>query len=151
MPVSALTLQYDTLVNRLISKVGIMPHILQKDTLVSANWDAVWDTGATGTTISYRLAETLNLVAVSKMKAHTPSGSYMANGYYIDIYLPNGVKIEKTLAMEANLLDFDVLIGMDIIGLGDFAVSNYRGKTCFTYRIPSMARFDFTKETSSAR
>ena len=28
----------------------------------------------------------------------------------------------------------DVLIGMDIIGLGDFAVSNYRGKTTFTFR-----------------
>jgi len=39
--------------------------------------------------------------------------------------------------------DSDVLIGMDIISLGDFAVTNFQEKTVFTFRIPSVERIDF--------
>lgn len=35
---------------------------------------------------------------------------------------------------------------MDVIGLGDFAVSNYRGKTTFTFRVPSLEEIDFVDE-----
>jgi len=35
---------------------------------------------------------------------------------------------------------------MDVIGMGDFAVSNFNGKTSFTFRIPSVAEADFLKE-----
>lgn len=31
----------------------------------------------------------------------------------------------------------EMLIGMDIITLGDFSVSNYNDKTVFTFRVPS--------------
>ena len=31
-----------------------------------------------------------------------------------------------------------MLIGMDVICMGDFAVSNYNGRTAFTFRMPSM-------------
>ena len=30
----------------------------------------------------------------------------------------------------------DILIGMDIIGRGDFAISNADGKTLFTFAVP---------------
>ena len=36
-----------------------------------------------------------------------------------------------------------VLIGMDIITSGDFSVSNYNGKTVFTFRTPSQERIDY--------
>lgn len=39
----------------------------------------------------------------------------------------------------------DVLIGMDIISLGNFSVSNYNGKTQFTFGIPSQADTDYVK------
>ncbi len=39
-----------------------------------------------------------------------------------------------------------VLIGMDIIGLGDFAISNHGGKTVFTFRAPSSKVIDFITE-----
>jgi hypothetical protein len=32
----------------------------------------------------------------------------------------------------------DVLIGMDIISMGDFAITNARGKTIFSFVIPSL-------------
>jgi hypothetical protein len=33
--------------------------------------------------------------------------------------------------------DVDLLIGMDIIQLGDFSISNGAGKTLFTFAMPS--------------
>ena len=38
-----------------------------------------------------------------------------------------------------------ILIGMDIISLGDFSVSNFNGKTQFTFRIPSQAHTDYVQ------
>jgi uncharacterized protein YecA (UPF0149 family) len=38
-----------------------------------------------------------------------------------------------------------MLVGMDIIGQGDFAVSNYGGKTVFCFRVPSVGMSDFPK------
>ena len=40
---------------------------------------------------------------------------------------------------------FEVLIGMDIIGAGDFAVTNSNGKTVMSYRYPSIERIDFVE------
>lgn len=39
-----------------------------------------------------------------------------------------------------------MLVGMDIIGHGDFAVTNHNGKTIFTYRCPSTNQIDFVKQ-----
>jgi len=39
-----------------------------------------------------------------------------------------------------------MLIGMDIIGIGDFAVSNYNNKTIFSFRYPSKHKIDFVHE-----
>ena len=40
----------------------------------------------------------------------------------------------------------EVLIGMDIINRGDFAVTNRDGRTKFSFRIPSQADIDFVAE-----
>jgi hypothetical protein len=39
-----------------------------------------------------------------------------------------------------------MLIGMDVINYGDFAISNYNGKTTFSFRMPSLMKIDFCKE-----
>ena len=41
----------------------------------------------------------------------------------------------------------DVLIGMDIINEGDFAVTNLNGRTKFSFRVPSQADIDFVRES----
>ena len=43
---------------------------------------------------------------------------------------------------------FDVLIGMDIITKGDFAITNPDGTTKFSFRIPSQADIDFVRESN---
>ncbi|MCH7956663.1 MAG: hypothetical protein IIB63_03820, partial [Proteobacteria bacterium] len=67
-----------------------------------------------------------------------------AETYLVNIGLPNsvlfyGVRVTKgTLSSGANLL-----IGMNIITKGDFAVSNFNGVTKFTFRVPSTGHIDF--------
>ena len=40
----------------------------------------------------------------------------------------------------------DALIGMDILGMGDFAVTHYGGKTTFSFCSPSRREIDFVTE-----
>ena len=46
-------------------------------------------------------------------------------------------------------VDADVLIGMDIIGTGDFAVTNLNGLTKFSFRVPSLEHIDFVADATS--
>jgi hypothetical protein len=65
--------------------------------------------------------------------------------YMVDFILPNNIAVKHINVLGAYPSSTDVLIGMDIIGLGDFAVTNYLNQTSFTFRVPSAERMDFTK------
>lgn len=105
---------------------------------------AVWDTGAMKTTISKDLAKELGLVPLMYVRVKTPSGKAVVPCYIVDIVLPNKIPIPRILVLQGLLEDFDVLIGMDIINRGDFAVTNFNGQTMFSFRTPSVAALDFT-------
>jgi len=68
------------------------------------------------------------------------------NVYLINVGLPLKVMLPgiRVLCLPTGD-DCELLIGMDIIGKGDFAVTNYKAKTKFTFRIPGVADLDFSK------
>jgi hypothetical protein len=78
-------------------------------------------------------------------QAGTPA-QHLCNTYLVNIYLPNNVVIVGVRASENSLADCDVLIGMDIIGIGDFAITNHNGKTTWTFRTPPCEEIDFDRE-----
>lgn len=47
--------------------------------------------------------------------------------------------------------DTDFLIGMDIITLGDFAVTNVNGKTVFSFRYPSCEKIDYVNDARNLK
>lgn len=51
----------------------------------------------------------------------------MTNVYLINLYLPNSVAIPMVRVTELPLIGFDLLVGMDIITIGDFTISNVFG------------------------
>ena len=133
-----------------------LSNVLQNDVSISdtneknppeRKWVSLWDTGATNTVITHNVVEELKLKPVSVGVASTPQGTYQAYKYYINLFLPNGVIFPKLLVMEGQPTGCDILIGMDVIGKGDFAVSNYQGKTSFSYRYPSLTRIDFVNNS----
>ena len=107
---------------------------------------ALWDTGSTMTVISDELATKLNLEPVGYMMAETAGGRYKANKYVVSLNLPNRLNIENVMIASGKLgPGIDILIGMDIITLGDFAITNYNNKTVFSFRFPSSEVIDFVK------
>ena len=114
---------------------------------------ALWDTGATQSVITEKTAREANLVPISKRKVHHAGGTSFQNLYLINIYLPNRVAISNIHVTECKDTGagFGMLIGMDIIGLGDFSISNFNNETTFTFRIPSMEITDYVKEQKIAQ
>jgi hypothetical protein len=88
------------------------------------------------------------LEPVSYIKISTPTDNEKpCNVYSVNLYLPNGIKVPDVNVAEGIPFGCDMLIGMDIIGLGDFAVSNYSGRTLFSFRMPSLTEIDFVKHS----
>jgi hypothetical protein len=145
---SAFTMAYDGIARKLISPVKISEIVAEGTPVFAKEFNALWDTGATGSVISQKIVDDLKLSPVSFGKAHGVDGEYETAYYYVDILLPNNVAVTKLRVSLGKLLGCDLLIGMDIICRGDFAVSNFGGKTVFTYRIPSSQTTDYVKQIS---
>ena len=105
---------------------------------------SLWDTGAAFSVISKRLVDALGADPIDQGFAYTVQGTYRPNVYMVDVMLPNKMLVRGLRVSDGVFEDADILIGMDIIKLGDLMVSN-RGNTRFTFRIP--AEGDFTAAT----
>ena len=115
---------------------------------------AQWDTGATHTCISKNIVSQLGLIPIGQRPIQTPSGKKNVNEYRIDIKLQNeNVLLKNIFVIDSEIGDqgIDVLVGMNIINLGDFSVSNYNGKTTFSFRIPSCAETDYVRLIESKK
>lgn len=138
----ACTTKFDGTSNRLIN----VSHIKYEDAQIGVQ--SLWDTGATISCISMSVVSKLSLVACGKRNIQTPSGNKIVNTYLLDIILPNNVKIQDVEVCDSDIGNqgIDLLIGMDIISKGDFAVSNYNGKTVFSFRFPSKQVTDYVQQ-----
>jgi len=98
---------------------------------------ALWDTGAMLSAITPEAARRLKLVPFNRIKVNGINNTSLADMVKVCIKLPNMVDVNNTNVTVCNLVkDVDLLIGMDIIKLGDFSISNGAGKTLFTFAIP---------------
>jgi len=79
----------------------------------------------------------LNLISINRIKVNGIGSYCIADIVRVSIRLPNLVEIENARISVLNLVkDVDMLIGMDIIRLGDFSISNGAGETLFTFAMP---------------
>jgi len=110
---------------------------------------ALWDTGATLTTICSSLAEKLSLQPISVAVLSTANGQRNSNVYVIDLELPNRVVISNLTVCESDfsqsLPRFHALIGMDVINRGDFSITNFNGNTVMNFRMPSIEEHDWVQ------
>ena len=98
---------------------------------------ALWDTGAMLSAITPEVAQSLNLVPFNRVKVNGINNTSMADMVKVSMKLPNLVEVKNSNVTVCNLVrDVDLLIGMDIIQLGDFSISNGAGKTLFTFAMP---------------
>lgn len=142
------------------SNAGLL-NILMSPCTVSAATDAprdggrrftaIWDTGATNSVITQDVVNACGLIATGMERVYNVSGYTMQETYLVTIELPNRGRYTPVRVTKGNLLGAaDVLIGMDIINTGDFAVTNFGGITKFSFRFPSLEHIDFV-ESGEAR
>lgn len=105
----------------------------------------IWDTGATGTVITQEVVRKCGLQPIGMTQVQTAGGLVTAEEYLVNVFLMGGnINVQNIRATKAPLgPGADVLIGMDIIALGDFALTNQNGATTFSFRIPSMHTIDY--------
>jgi hypothetical protein len=129
--------------NVLVTKVQIVVPGSNK----ACEVNAIWDTGATGSVITSNVAKALGLIPTGMAQVHTANGMATQNTYTIHIGLPNKALIQDIIATEVNALSSgcDALIGMDVITLGDFSITNHNGVTCMSFRVPSSHEIDYVK------
>lgn len=107
---------------------------------------AVWDTGATGCVITQRVIDVCGLKPIGMTKISHADGQSISEVFLVDLRLPhNTLQFTNAKVTKGKLKDIDVLIGMDVITLGDFAVTNADGKTTFSFRVPSVATVDYVE------
>ena len=110
-------------------------------------YTAIWDTGAMATVITDRIVQECGLKPISVCQVTGVHGSARKGVYLVDLFLPNKVIIGSLRVIGGGQIgDADVLIGMDVISKGDFAVTNKDGETHFSFRFPSLECIDFTKQ-----
>ncbi len=112
----------------------------------------LWDTGATSSCITRKVVgdNSLNPVGIQEVVG-AYGGKNIRPVYLICLYLPNGMFVENIQAIEAELENLDALIGMDVISLGDFSISNIDNKTSFSFRFPSIIEADFVREYNHSK
>ena len=107
---------------------------------------SLWDTGASVTLISARVAKVLGLTSIGKSGVSGYNqGIDVKDTFLVHIGLPTGDIITNIMAMEFDTDEYDVVIGMDVICNGDLAITNKDDKTTFLFRIPSEQEIDFSE------
>ena len=151
---AAFTTRFPQRVNVLQSEVGVSeayhpsPGSIQPPV---TKFNAIWDTGASGSVINQRVISALKLEPTDETDVHTANGKRKAGVYLVNIYLPNKVAIPGIRVTEGEILGDAILIGMDIIGLGDFSITHPGGKTCMSFHVPPSRNIDFVEEINATR
>ena len=108
---------------------------------------SLWDTGASVSLVSARVAKVLGLESIGKSGVSGYNeGIDVKDTYLVHIGLPTHDIVTNIMAMEFESDEYDVVIGMDVICNGDLAITNQNDKTTFSFRIPSEAKIDFSKK-----
>lgn len=146
--VHSLTRTYNGIARSITSPI----EVYNTTTGVKENTEGIWDTGATGSTITQYLANKLNLIEIGQTRVKGVHGyKDGVKVYAVKIVLNNqNVSFIVPVTECSELTDDNsahILIGMDVISKGDFAVTNFQGNTVMTFRVPSIQRIDFVAAT----
>lgn len=144
------TTRFPQRVNTLITPVMISEAFAPDEPAEShkqyRQYSALWDTGATGSVITERVVQECGLAPIGVTQVRHGGGTGPSDVFLVNIILPNKALFPCLHVTKLDIAGADMLIGMDVISQGDFAVTHKDGKTVFSFRIPSAEEIDFVKE-----
>jgi len=136
------TVQYTGLVNELTSSIKILPMLTANKAFQDnpVEVEALWDTGATVTCMKPMLWERLQINpfdTTGRIELAGVGGKVKTNFTIMNLLLAPNFEIEYC---PVYVLDFpgdaEILIGMDIIKMGDFVICNTNNETSFSFVVP---------------
>ncbi len=138
------TIKSDCILDEVVSEVSVQTADIGSSDMRKDSWKAIWDTGATSSCISQKVVDELGLISEGYQDIYTASGPSLVQTFYINIWLTDDIVVDNLLVPCVDLGEnAEVLIGMDVICRGDMALTNYKGETVFSFRIPSKKVIDF--------
>jgi hypothetical protein len=154
---TAFTINFPNSVEEIITdaKIGISSILRIKRRYY--NCKALWDTGASSSVIAEKWINKLRLPPIGRTKVLGVTGIADAAIYLIDITLAEKIDFEKlrvTASPSLNNSGIDLLIGMDVIKMGDFSItlplnSKDEKPLTFSFRVPSYEAIDYEKIVKS--
>jgi SEC-C motif/Aspartyl protease len=154
IPHVAFTTRYNGRSLRLTNEIEVFPAFdpSQPQPLPQGRkYQALYDTGATHSSISPKVVAELALASVGAQNVGVGGGMLTTTTHLVNIGLPNKVMFSMMrVAQIAVQGGVDALIGMDILCIGDFAVTHENGRTAFSFCCPSRKEIDFVAELSSS-
>jgi len=107
---------------------------------------ALWDTGSSHCLITKSLAQSLDLRPVRQARVMHHDGVTFFDVYFAALYVTRKYYVEVALTETGAPSDnFELIIGMDVISKGDFALTNQKDVMVFSFRLPSSTTIDFGK------
>ena len=150
------TIKYNGRAVELKSWVGVSgpfnPKLSSANPPVVHETEGIWDTGATNSAITQALAQQIGLQPTGKATVITADGTTEKPTYIVDLYLLNKVVVRQVNVVEmGDVQGAQVLIGMDVIAQGDFSITNYKGVTWFSFRVPSLHQLDYVEDNKAEK
>ncbi len=151
LPVRSFTIEHDRRVRRIVTDIEIFIAFDPKSPptdLIPYKTKALWDTGASSSVISKKTAEEMKLIPTGTTQMSHAGGTGTVNTYTVNIMLPNKVGFPCISVAQCSdeFGDFGAIIGMDLITVGDFAITNFP-HTVMTFRHPSVQKINFVEDT----
>lgn len=129
---------FPSIQKRILLKIAVGAPDLDEPTkdVNSVICSALIDTGAMRTCISSRVANALSLIPTGTMRIEAANGhTDLVNTHIVNIDFGDDIRFEMMKVPRLNMSDEDMIIGMDILCQGDYAVSNSENKTIFMFQI----------------
>lgn len=116
-------------------------------------YNALWDTGATNSVVTPKVVKDLGLIPIGVGHSQHAGGMSDVNIYMVTLMLPNNVIIPNIRVSECVEQGgrFDVIIGMDVITLGDFTISGQGNKRMVSFSMPSAFNVDYVQIVEEIR
>jgi len=141
--------EYKKLVREITTPVSLFSsHASAKGKCVKTN--AVWDTGATHSVLSPKIVKELGLLPIDSCIVRGINHDQISDIVIASISLTDDLFLTGRRFSVNDIPGSDVLLGMDIITMGDFVINNADGKTLFSFVIPPFKdKISFSKKAYS--
>jgi len=115
---------------------------------LSLTTNALWDTGASISAITPEIQKQLKATTIDRKAISGIHSTQIVDVVYITIELPNHVIKKNIEVVVCNITsNVGMILGMDIISIGDFALSNGNDQTLISFAVPPFEeKIDFSKK-----